>query len=258
MNIVAMIPARMGSSRFPGKPMAKIHGIPMIGHVYERTKMASHLTQTWVATCDGVIAEYIESIGGQAVMTGDHHERCSDRCAEGMLKVEELTSRKIDILVMVQGDEPLVRPEMINESLNPLFEDPSIQITNLSGKIESREEFEDPNCVKVVVDSRGFALYFSREPIPSKKKFDGTIQALKQVAIIPFRRDYLLEYNHMEPTELEIIESVDMLRILERGGSVKMVPTQYNTQAVDTPADLARVEACISSDDLFSRYRSKY
>jgi len=249
-----MLPARMGSSRFPGKPLAEICGIPMIGHVYARTQMADHLSQTWVATCDREIFDYVESIGGKAVMTGDHHERCSDRCAEGMLKVEEMTSQKIDILVMVQGDEPMVRPEMIDESLVPLLGDPSVQITNLLGTIGSAEEFEDPNCVKVVVDQESNALYFSREPIPSKKKFSGEIKALKQVAIIPFRRDFLLQYNEMEPTPLEEIESVDMLRVLERGGKIPMVPTSFDTQAVDTPADLHRVEELMESDDLFQRY----
>src|SRR3989338_3848965 len=108
MNAIAIIPARMASSRFPGKPMAKIHGIPMIGHVFLRTRMSKHLQETYVATCDGVIFDYIVSIGGKAIMTGDHHERCSDRTAEALLKIEKETGKKADLIVMVQGDEPMI------------------------------------------------------------------------------------------------------------------------------------------------------
>ena len=120
MNIVAIIPARMGSTRFPGKPMAPMLSMPMIGHVYLRTAMSGILTDCWVATCDEEIKTYIESIGGKAVMTADTHERCSDRTAEAMVKIEAATGKKIDIVVMVQGDEPLVTPEMIDEAVNAL------------------------------------------------------------------------------------------------------------------------------------------
>lgn len=251
MKIIAIIPARMGSSRFPGKPMADICGMPMIGHVYKRVKMSKRLNEVYVATCDQVILDYIESIGGKAVMTSDCHERCSDRCAEAMLKIEMETGEKCDIMVMVQGDEPLTFPEMIDEAIEPMVQDTSLVITNLVADLESIEAFENPNEVKVVMDREGFALYFSREPIPSRKKGVLDVPMKKQVCVIPFTRDFLLEYNAMEPTPLEIIESVDMMRILENGQKVKMIPTRYKTKAVDTQEDLIKVSEMMHIDSLF-------
>ncbi|MDQ1341088.1 MAG: 3-deoxy-manno-octulosonate cytidylyltransferase synthetase, partial [Campylobacterota bacterium] len=202
MNVISIIPARMGSSRFPGKPMADILGMPMIGHVYKRVKMSKLLAEVYVATCDEEIYSYIESIGGKAVMTSDCHERCSDRCAEAMLKIEKEENIKVDIMVMVQGDEPLTFPEMIDEAVAPMIEDPTLLITNLVADLRSIEEFENPNEVKVVMDKAGFALYFSREPIPSRKKGALDVPMKKQVCVIPFTRDFLLQYNTMEPTPL--------------------------------------------------------
>lgn len=241
MNILALIPARMGSSRFPGKPMASILGKPMIGHVYERVARSPLLTMTAVATCDQEIFDYIESIGGKAVMTADTYERASDRCAEALLKLELEKSTSYDIVVMVQGDEPMTHPEMIAEAVQPMLEDPSIQVVNLLGEIKDAAEFEDRNCIKVVCDLNRNAMYFSREPIPTRCKVD-SVPMGKQVCIIPFRRDYLLEYTRLAPTPLEIAESVDMMRVIEHGMKVRMVLTQHTSFAVDTPSDLIRVE----------------
>jgi len=241
MNIIALIPARMGSSRFPGKPMAKILGKPMIGHVYERVDKCDLLTKTVVATCDRVIFDYVESIGGQAVMTSDTHERASDRCAEALGKLENQDGVIYDIVVMVQGDEPMTVPEMISEAVKPMIKDDTIKVVNLLAKIKDIEEFKDNNCIKVVCNKFSNALYFSREPIPTINKTDKS-QMTKQVCVIPFRRDFLLEYIRLEPTPLEISESVDMLRILEHGMNVHMVPTKYDTYAVDTHEDLVKVE----------------
>jgi len=239
-NIIAIIPARMASSRFPGKPMAEINGKPMIGHVYERTKKCSLLLETYVATCDKEISDYITSIGGLTIMTSDKHERASDRTAEAMLKVEELLGEKMDIVVMVQGDEPMVTSKMIQESLEP-FQDSSVNVVNLMAKMETIIEFEDPNEPKVVVDLNGNSIYFSREPIPSMKKGVSKVPMLKQVCIIPFRRDYLLKFNTMPETELERIESIDMNRIIEHGEKVRMVLIDGNPISVDTKSDLLRV-----------------
>ena len=254
MNIVSIIPARMGSSRFPGKPMVDILGMPMIGHVYNRVKMSKLLSEVYVATCDEEIYNYVESIGGKAVMTSNCHERCSDRCAEAMLKIENETSEKCDIMVMVQGDEPLTFPEMIDESVQPMIEDKEIIITNLVADLESIEAFENPNEVKVVMDKFNNAIYFSREPIPSRKKGVLEVPMKKQVCVIPFTRDFLLEYNEMEPTPLEIIESVDMMRIIENGMKVKMVATNFVTKAVDTKEDLDKVCKMMKEDILLNNY----
>ena len=254
MNIISIVPARMGSSRFPGKPMADILGMPMIGHVYKRVKMSKLLSEVYVATCDTEIFNYIKSIGGKAVMTSDCHERCSDRCAEAMLKIEKNSNNKVDIMVMVQGDEPLTFPQMIDEAVAPMLEDDTMLITNLVADLDTLNEFEDPNEVKVVMDKFNNAMYFSREPIPSRKKGVLTVPMKKQVCVIPFTRDFLLKFNEMEPTPLEIVESVDMMRVLENGGKVKMIETQYNTKAVDTQVDLNRVVEMMKDDVLKSEY----
>ena len=241
MNILGLIPARMGSSRFPGKPMMEILGKPMIGHVYERVSSSPLLDLTAVATCDKEIYDYIESIGGIAVMTSKRHERASDRCAEALKKLESINGVKYDIVVMVQGDEPMTHPDMISEAIQPLLDDSTIDVVNLLGVIKDKAEFEDRNCIKVVCDLNLNAMYFSREPIPTNSKVD-KIPMGKQVCIIPFRRDFLLKYTRMEPTPLEIAESVDMMRILEHGMKVRMARTEHSTQSVDTPEDLKKVE----------------
>ena len=230
----------MASSRFPGKAMANINGKPMIGHVYERVSRSPLLDAVAVATCDEEIAKYIELIGGIAIMTSNKHERASDRCAEALIKYETAQGCKYDIVVMVQGDEPMTHPEMISEAIQPLINDSKVQIVNLLGEIKDATEFEDRNCIKVVCDLDLNALYFSREPIPTRYNMD-KVPMGKQVCVIPFRRDFLLEYNAMAPTPLEISESIDMLRVLEHGMKVRMAPTKYNTQAVDTPKDLEKV-----------------
>lgn len=257
MNILAIIPARMGSSRFPGKPLALIQDIPMVGHVAFRTALSDILTDTYVATCDSIIQNYCQSAGLKCVMTSDTHVRCSTRTAEALLAIEKTSGKRADIVVMVQGDEPMIVPDMIRQAVQPMLDDPSINIVNLMAEMETIEEFEDPNEVKVVVDKNSDALYFSREPIPSRKKGADKVPMRKQVCIIPFRRDYLLRFNEMEETPLEIYESVDMMRILEHGEKVRMVPTAYRTWSVDTPEDLARVSRLMQTDPLIEQYRKR-
>jgi len=240
MNIVGIIPARMGSSRFPGKPLAKICNVSMIEHVYRRCALSGTLSDVYVATCDDEIVDAVEAFGGKAIMTRDTHERASDRVAEAMLKVEEEKGKKVDILVMIQGDEPMVTPEMIDESVKPLLDDANIKVSNLLAPIKTTQEQDDPNEIKVVVDQNNFALYFSRAPIPSRMHSGGNIPMSKQVCIIPFQRDYLLEFNSLDQTPLEIAESVDMMRVLEYGEKVKMVPTNAETFSVDTEEDLKK------------------
>jgi 3-deoxy-manno-octulosonate cytidylyltransferase (CMP-KDO synthetase) len=244
LKTLVLIPARMGSSRFPGKPMVPISGKPMIGHVYERAIAAHGVSKVVVATCDLEILEYIESTGGNAVMTSKLHERASDRCSEALEIVEASDNLEYDIVIMAQGDEPLMAPEMLTEVLTPMLLDPSIQISNLMSPIGDCESFTNPNFVKVVVDNSSDAMYFSREPIPSQ--FLGSdIPMFRQLGIICFRRDALLEYIQLPPTPLEIIESVDMLRILEHSRKIRMVLTSYESQSVDTPEDLIIVEDII-------------
>ena len=249
MSVIAIIPARMGSSRFPGKPLAPILGRPMIEHMYRRTAMSSVLDAVYVATCDREIFEAVEGFGGHAIMTSPLHERASDRIAEA---AQELDA---EIIVMVQGDEPMVMPDMIDLAVAPIVKHEDVVCTNLFKRIETVQEFLDRNTIKVVMDHNGDALYFSREPIPtiSPVGFEG-IKAYKQVCIIPFRRDFLLAYADLEPTLLEKAESIDMLRALEHGYRVRLVESPYTTFSVDTPSDLARVENLMQQDQLIPRY----
>ena len=253
MNIVAIIPARMGSSRFPGKPLARICGVPMVGHCYYRTQMCTELSGTYVATCDQEIYDYITSIGGDAVMTADTHERASDRTAEAMLKIEQKRGETIDVIVMVQGDEPLVTPTMIGDSIEP-FSDASVNVVNLMANIERDEDFEDTNEIKVVVNENNDAIYFSRSPIPSRTRAVSDRPMYKQVCIIPYRRDYLIKFNSMEETLLERCESIDMLRIIENGELVRMVLTDEVTFSVDTKPRLEFVESIMKNDMLIRQY----
>jgi len=254
MNIVSIIPARMNSSRFPGKPLKKIMGMPMIGHCYKRSLLCKDISETYVATCDIEIQNYIESIGGKTIMTSINHERATDRTAEAMITIENNTKKKIDIVVMIQGDEPMVTPEMISLSLQPLINNNNIKVVNLYSDIKTVEEFNDPNEVKVVIDQNNNALYFSREPIPSRRKGTNIVPMYKQVCIIPFQRDYLLDFNKMKQTPLEIIESIDMLRVLENKAIVKMVYVKNLTYSVDTRQDLDNVEKLMKNDSLVKNY----
>ena len=249
MKIVGVLPARMASSRFPGKPLAPICGRPMIEHVYWRTLMCKALDEVYVATCDQVIAHAVEKFGGKALMTSDKHQRASDRVAEAAQDMEA------DIFLMVQGDEPMILPEMIDLALEPLLHDSAVLCTNLAAPIRSEEDLEDPNTIKVVMAQNGDALYFSREPIPTRHRLPfGQIPAYKQVCVIPFRRDFLLCYTALTPTPLEQAESIDMLRAMEHGYPIRLVRSDYVTQSVDTPADLARVEGLMQNDPLVQRY----
>ena len=253
-RVIAIVPARMASSRFPGKPMALILGVPMVGHCYFRAAMAKTVDETWVATCDKVIFDYVRSVGGKAVMTKDTHERCTDRVAEAMLKIEAETGRRVDIAALVQGDEPMVVPQMIDDAVRLLLEDPSLPVASVIADIPTDAEFDDPNTVKVVTGLDGRALFFSREPIPTRKKGARGAPRRRHVAIVPFRRDALLRFNALPPGPLETAEAVDMLRLLEHGDAVKMALTATRTMSVDTPEDLARVEAAMASDPLVPRY----
>ncbi|MEQ1721030.1 MAG: 3-deoxy-manno-octulosonate cytidylyltransferase [Nitrosomonas sp.] len=249
MKTIAVIPARMGSSRFPGKPIAKILGRPMIEHIYKRVAMSKSLHATYIATCDEEIRQVAQGFGAQVIMTSDAHERASDRVAEAVEKLDA------DLIVMVQGDEPMTHPDMIDAAIAPFENNPGLGCVNLVRKIDNEADYMDFNTIKVVMNRQNDALYMSRRPIPSlaKSGFVNT-EAYKQVCIIPFRREILFQYTNLPPTPLEQHESIDMLRLLEHGLSVKMVHTEFNTQAVDTPADLAKVEKLMNDDPLLSRY----
>jgi 3-deoxy-manno-octulosonate cytidylyltransferase (CMP-KDO synthetase) len=249
MKTIAVIPARMDSSRFPGKPIAKILGRTMLEHIYKRVTMSSSLDATYIATCDDEIRLAAQDFGAPVIMTARTHERASDRVAEAVTNIDA------ELIVMVQGDEPMTHPDMIDTAVAPFQNDPKLNCVNLVRSIDNEEDFYNVNTIKVIMNQQGDALYMSRQPIPTIDKlgFKQT-PTYKQVCIIPFRRTTLFDYTRLPQTPLEKLESVDMLRLLEHGYRVKMVKTEFDTQAVDTEADLARVAKLMESDPLLVSY----
>lgn len=249
MKIIAMIPARMASTRFPNKPLVKISGLEMIEHVRRRVLMSESMNDVIVATCDDSIKERVEYFGGKAVMTSDTHRGCIDRIGEAS------QYEKGDIIVVVQGDEPLILPSMLDDLVKPMLDDPNIYCTNLVTEITDEEEFLSPNAPKVVVDQKWDLLYISREPIPSRKKFaEKDFLKLKQLGVIAFRYDFLQTFSALKPTPLEIIESVDMNRAVEHGYKVRMVLTKGHMIGVDVPADVTKVEMALKEDKIITKY----
>lgn len=250
MKVVAVIPARMASTRFPGKPLADILGLPMIEHVRRRVALSPVIQEVVVATCDREIFEVVAANGGQAMMTAPTHERCTDRVAEAAVSIDA------DIIINVQGDEPLVQPSMFEPLLAPLRGDAKLLCTNLMSEILSDDEFTNANVVKTVCDLEGNALYFTREPIPSVRKAGSLVfQKYKQLGIIAFRKEFLYCFATLPPTPLEQVESVDMLRAVEHGYKVRMVATQFQVIGVDTPEDLERARALMKNDELLRSYQ---
>ncbi len=249
LKIVGVIPARMNSSRFPGKPLALIGERPMIEHVEKRTRMNEQLSEVYVATCDEEIKNAVESSGGKVIMTSNLHERASDRVAEAAGHFEA------DIIVMIQGDEPMITPEMISAAVAPMLTDESIVCVNLIGEIKSHEEYIDLSTIKVVKNLNNDAVTFTRQPKISVNFSDKARPPVyKQICVIPFRRKCLLEFAALAPTPLEIVESIDMLRLIEHNRPIRVVETQSKTHAVDTLSDLRLVESLMQDDPLYRSY----
>jgi 3-deoxy-manno-octulosonate cytidylyltransferase (CMP-KDO synthetase) len=249
MRAVAIIPARLGSSRFPGKPLAPLLGCPMVEHIVRRAELCDSLDAVYVATCDDEIRHAVERFGGCVLMTSKSHERATDRVAEAAQSLDA------DVVVMVQGDEPMITPEMIAAAIAPMTTDSRVMCVNLVHRIASTAEINDRNTIKVVMGLNGDALYFTRSPIPATDFLSGDRPAFyKQVCVIAFRRDFLAELASLPQTPLERAESIDMLRALEHGRRVRLVETKVETHAVDTPADLRLVESRMELDPLLARY----
>jgi 3-deoxy-manno-octulosonate cytidylyltransferase (CMP-KDO synthetase) len=250
-RIAAIIPARMASSRFPGKSLAPLLGRPVIEHVFRRAIICPDLESVWVATCDEEIKVAVEDFGGRVLMTSDAHVRAIDRVAEAANGIQA------DIVVMIQGDEPMITPQMITVAVSPMLKDRSIECVNLTRRITSEEHYRDPNTIKVVMNGTHDALYFSRAPIPllGPTGLD-SLPVFKQVCVIPFRRDFLRELAALPPTPLEKAESIDMLRVLEHGRRARMVETDVDTHSVDTPADLRLVSELMKDDPLVATYQT--
>lgn len=240
MKVVCFIPARMGASRFPGKVLAPIAGRPMLEHCYRGAAQSDLLDEVVVATCDAEIEEWARGAGIASAMTSPKHERATDRVAEAA------ACSDADVVVLVQGDEPLVSADMVDAALEPVLAGEA-ECTNLIRRIDDEDDFRSPNTVKVLFDLQLRALAFSRSPIPNPERlgFEGTA-AYKQVAVFGFTRERLLEFSELPPTPLEIAESVDMLRYLEHGLPIRFVETARTTHGVDVPEDVTVVEQILA------------
>ncbi len=238
MSVIAIIPARYASTRFPGKPLVDIAGKPMIQHVYERTSQATAVGRVVVATDDERIRAAVENFGGEVVMTRDDHPSGTDRLAEVAAGLDS------GLIVNVQGDEPLINPAMIDQAVEPLLADDTIEMGTLKSRIDSEEDYLNPNVVKVVTDLNNFALYFSRSPLPFMRDRTWRESALyKHVGLYVYRRELLLKYPELPETALEKAEKLEQLRALEHGYRIYVAETGYQSVGVDAPEDVARVLA---------------
>lgn len=250
MTSIVIIPARYESTRFPGKPLYLLRGVPIIQHVYENAKRARRADDVIIATDSETIRERVSTFGGKAVMTDKRHLSGTDRIAEVAASLDS------DIIVNVQADEPLIRPEMIDDVIDVL-NDQRASIGTLIKRIEDPQEIVNPNVVKVVFDKEWFALYFSRAPIPFQRDEWKNIYEIqepksknrnfyKHIGIYSYRRAILLSLASMEQTGLEKREKLEQLRALEYGMRIKLKETFFDTYGIDTPEDLERVEKCLS------------
>ena len=251
MKVIGIIPARYASTRLPGKVLAEIGGKPMIQHVYERARAAGSVAQVMVATDDQRIMAAVAAFGGRAVMTSAEHQSGTDRVAEVAQDLD------CDVVVNIQGDEPLVEPAAIDAAVAPLVSDPGLAMSTLATPIASLREHLDPSTVKVVVDRDGFALYFSRAPIPffrldstapwpdnkPRQHLESGLWPLKHIGLYVYLRDTLLWVASLPQTALEKTEKLEQLRALENGCPIKVVVVDYAPIGVDTPGDLQRVRA---------------
>ncbi len=249
-GIVGIIPARMGAGRFPGKPLADILGWPMVVHVYERARRCAALDDVVVATCDDEIRSVVEAYGGRAIMTSREHERGTDRVAEAARHFDA------DVIVNIQGDEPLLDPQMLEQVSGPFVRDPALFTCNLIKRLDTDAEYRDPNCVKVAFTPAMRALYFSREPIPTRRHRPDQ-PAFRQLGIIAFRAGFLQTFSRLPRTPLEAAESVDMMRVLEHGFPIALVETGGPAYSVDTPGDLEAVVARMRTDPMAAGYLAR-
>ncbi len=245
-KVVAVIPARYHSNRFEGKPLALINGKPMIQHVVERAMEVDVLSMVVVATDDQRIAEAVEDFGGKVVMTGRDHASGTDRLAEA---AELLDIAEHDVVVNIQGDQPLFPPEVVNQVAGPLLADPALHMSTLIYKIIRPEEIDDPNHVKTVFDCHSNALYFSRSPIPFQRNPEEPVKPTyyKHLGFYAYRKGFLLTFVGLPEGEWERFEKLEQLRALEYGYTIRVVETQHDSIEVDTPEDALRVEAMLKN-----------
>ncbi|WP_291255013.1 3-deoxy-manno-octulosonate cytidylyltransferase [Fusobacterium sp.] len=243
MKFLGVIPSRYASTRLEGKPLKDICGHTMVEWVYKRAKL-SDLDEVVVATDDERIYKEVERFGGKVVLTRKDHENGTSRIAEVCEKYEDY-----DVIVNIQGDEPLIEKDMINSIINSFKEDESIPMSTLKYKLETMEDIENPNYVKVITDKNGYAIYFSRSVIPYPRKLN-LQNYYKHVGIYGYKRDFVIEYAKMEPTALELSESLEQLRAIENGYKIKVMETPYKILGVDTQEELEKVREYIDKNGI--------
>lgn len=246
-HVVAIIPARFGAQRLPGKPLVEIAGKPMVQWVYERACRARFVERTIVATDDQRVVDAVHSFGGEAVMTPERLQSGTDRVAWAARELAEA-----GIIVNLQGDEPLIAPAMIDEAVGLLRDDPSVVMGTLVRTLDHLEDLTNPNVVKAVLDLNGFCLYFSRSPIPFGRDLDRNAwlkhhRHYKHIGLYVYRREFLLEYAELSPTPLELMEKLEQLRVLEHGFRIKARVTEHDSMSVDTPTDLEKVRSTMQA-----------
>ncbi len=248
MNVMAVIPARYGSTRFPGKPLTPLAGKPMVQHVYERVKQAARVSRVVVATDDERVLRAVADFGGEAVATRSDHRSGTERMAE---VAAGPAGAAAEVFVNVQGDEPLIHPAAIDAAVEAVVSDSSVSAATLCVPIASPADLMNPDVVKVVLDFQGDALYFTRAPVPWVRDENPQVrvQHWKHLGLYVYRRDLLLEFPTLPPGTLEKIEQLEQLRLLENGYKIRVVETEHDSIGVDTPEDAARVEKLLQEVD---------
>lgn len=252
MRIFIGIPARMGSTRFPGKPLRNILNKSMIQHCYIRSSLSKHSSNLFVATCDEEIKNHVESFGGKVILTDKNIQRPGLRVAQA---ARQLNLHDDDIVVVVQGDEPMIHPDMIDNAIEPLIKENDVFVSNNCTTITDKD-WKDPGEIKVVCDLKMNAMYFSRSPIPSIDHQEVKSKWWKQVCIMPFRWHFMKKFNNLDPTPLELQESIEMVRAIQYGYKVRMVPTQHIVKSVDNENDRKKVEQIMMNDKLYMTYKN--
>jgi 3-deoxy-manno-octulosonate cytidylyltransferase (CMP-KDO synthetase) len=240
---IAVIPARLAATRLPNKPLAEIAGRPMIQHVYEQAKKAARLFDVIIATPDEAIARAVRAFGGTVVLTSPDHPTGTDRVAEAARNAAAVPA-SVRVIVNVQGDEPLLDPATVDAVAGALLDDSDLVMASVCCPLPPGRE-ADPNVVKVVRDQAGFALCFSRSPLPFRRNLDAPYAPQQHVGLYAYRADFLQTLTHLAPTPLERTESLEQLRVLEHGYRIKMIETDRAPESVDTPEDLERVRALL-------------
>ena len=251
-KILGVIPARFGSTRFPGKVLAQIAGKTMLQHVYERASLSPYLTSVIIATDDDRVYAVARSFGARVRMTRSDHLSGTDRAAE-VASAGVSSAEAAEIVVNIQGDEPLISPDAIDAAILPLVHEPDLVMGTLKKRIEDPREITDPNVVKVVTNRSGDAVYFSRCAIPFARDPSGGTPYFKHIGLYVYRRDFLLAYPALPVGPLEAAERLEQLRALENGFSIRVVETEYESLGVDTPQDLERVSKLFDAAILMGR-----